>query len=122
MNQQQVKYTIDRINSIERQRTEALRLEYLVPAKFITDEDIIQLIKTGAVTFRSDIKRDRHGYLQVTDIFDLSEHTWHQHQRAGWEEAVAELKAQASRVRDEVMLGDNAEALRLLKEFAGPEA
>lgn len=121
MNQQQVKYTTARIDALERRKLEALRVEYQVPAKSISDLEVVALIKSGSVPFREVVERDRGSYLQVSDVFDLSAHTWYQHQRAGYEEAVAKVKAEANRVRDEVMLGDNAAALELLRAFEAGE-
>jgi hypothetical protein len=120
MNQQQAKYSVERVNNVLARRLEELRKEYTVQAKPLSDAEIVTLIITEQVEIKADFKRasDHYGF-RVSDLFDLSKHTWSQHMRDGFVEAEAALKAQAARVKDEIMLGDNAQALALLREFAG---
>jgi hypothetical protein len=120
MNQQQAKYSVERVNTLLSRKLEELRKEYTVQAQPLSDAEIVELIVTGKVGIKADFKRASSHYgFQVSDLFDLSKHTWSQHMRDGYVEAEAALKAQAAKVKDEIMLGDNAQALALLREFAG---
>jgi len=63
------------------------------------------------------IKRDRYSGLSVSDIFDISAYVHHQHQSDEYFDLVAAVKAEAAKIKDEIMLGDQQAALELLRKF-----
>jgi hypothetical protein len=117
MNQQQVKYTIERVALIEKRKIEELRTSLTTPASNKTDDEIVTLIATGEVRIRQDIKRDRNSWLQVSDIFDLSNHVFPSKLDPSFTARSAAISAQAAKIKDEIMLGDQQAALALLREF-----
>lgn len=120
MNQQQLKYTVERLAAVEKRKLEALKKACTVPAKSASDEEIVDLIRRGEVHLkRGRIQRDRHSYglLLVGDVFDLSKYVMHEHVTDEYAPAAAAISAEATRVRDEIMLGDNTTALHLLRTF-----
>jgi hypothetical protein len=120
MNATQTKYTMERVRVLENQKLAALKADYTVKANVLSDADIAKLVRTGKVKIKTNIQRSISHYgFQVSDLYDLSDHHWGQHMREGYEKAEEALKAQAAKVKDEIMLGDNAAALALLREFAG---
>lgn len=118
MNQQQAKYTIARIDQLEARKLEELRKACTTPAKRLSSHERADLIRKGKVKLRADCT-DINYHTDVVNAFDFSKHEWSERLSDDHEARAAAVKAQASRVRDEVMLGDNAEALKLLREFAG---
>ncbi|CDN47549.1 hypothetical protein [Neorhizobium galegae] len=119
MNQQQVKYTMARIDTIEKRKLEDLKKACTVPAKAISDEELQRLLMEGKLPAKTEIKRDRYHTVAVSDLFDVSEYINFEHVNDDYLPGVEAIKAEANRVRDEVMLGDNAVALALLRAFAG---
>ncbi|GEM_PF-6608821 len=120
MNQQQTKYTLSRVDAVESRKLLELKKEYTVPAKIITHEEAQQLILKKKVPLKAVSNTESFdSYSRLRDFFDFSKFHYGESFKDGYAEAVDALKSQANRVRDEIVLGDNAQALALLREFAG---
>ena len=116
MNQQQVKYTIARVEAIEKAKIADLRKTCVIPAKFISAEERAALVRSGKVKLRADVTQI-HGYTDVTDVFDFSKYAWSESVSDEFQPREAQIKAEAGRIRDEIMLGDQQAALVLLRAF-----
>ena len=116
MNQQQIKYTIERVGQIENKKLAALRVECTVPAKWLTDEQRLQLVLTKKVKLKDGLtclrRRD-----DIGDVFDFSKYEWSERKTDDFEKRQEAIKAEASRIKDEIMLGDHVAALELLRKF-----
>jgi len=116
MNQQQVKYTIERVGQIERKKLDALRTACTIKASWLPAERRVSLIRTGRVKLRADVTEITH-HTDVTAVFDFSKYEWGQSYTKDYAEREAAIKADASRIKDEIMLGDHHAALELLRKF-----
>ncbi|MRN66388.1 hypothetical protein [Brucella sp. 10RB9213] len=119
MNQQQTKYTLARVDTIERQKLEEARTKHRIPAKVITKKEAQRLIVKGEVKPIKVRDGEFSSYDDVMDFFDFSKFHHGQKLADAFTPDEAAIKAQANRIRDEIVLGDNAQALALLREFAG---
>ncbi len=118
MNQQQVKYTVARVEATEARKLSQLQKDCTVLAKKLTDEEIVGLVIAGLVKpKKGPVKRDHHFGLQVTDVFDFSELITFQHMSSDYQPKADAIKAEAARIKDEIMLGDQQAALELLRKF-----
>ena len=114
MNQQQRKYVLERISAIEDQAAKKIADKHTTVGVYLTWDMKRALINSGEVK----LLRDTRGYKNVEDAFD-----WSKHERkkkinsAALSADLAKLGAQATKARDELMLGDTAEALALIQRL-----
>lgn len=121
MNQQQRKYAQERIDALATRKVEAIKLANTTPAKILTKEDKLKLVKSGVVKLRDDLSAEsfingRYNY--ISNFFDFSKH-----EKA---EAYNETKAKplidkimkaAQFAKDEIMLGEESQALAAINAF-----
>lgn len=119
MNAAQRKYALERVTQIEGARVAALRDRMTTPAKSISKEERVRLVVSGKVKVRKDLTQWPY---HTDDAFDFSQYSWDKKVSPDFDDEAAKIKERASSVRDMIMLGDAAEALRLLNDFAGANA
>lgn len=117
MNTQQRKYVFDRITAILSHKLNALRHKHTICGKNLTPEERSRLIREKKVNIKTTLTQV-WPTTAIRDVFDFSEHEWPARvddAALGPEEAA--VRSQATALRDQIMLGDVGEALRLLQEF-----
>lgn len=119
MNQQQRKYAVERVMDIKDARIEALREKYTTAGIELTGEDRANLIRDVKVTLRRGWSR-LSGYVDIDKAFDFSKYESKCKPAVldpkFYAEAAAERK-RASKVIDQIMLDDAAEALALIEAY-----
>ena len=118
MNQNQQRYALDRVKRVLYQRQAELRKEFTKAPKEVTDEQKMDAIYEGRVHVKPNMTlattlREAYDFrrLRPEAVEDLD----------GSQKVIAELNDQAALVNDEIMLGDEAKALKMLQEFCGKE-
>lgn len=115
MNQTQLKYARDRAAKILARRKETLEASFTVPAVELSCAERLEALKAGK--FKVDAKQ-----------LNNARHWWHQavtftaerpkkYDKKGHEAALAVLQKSYEKLIDELVLGDNEQALALLKAF-----
>lgn len=118
MNQNQQRYAMQRVQQVLSQRAADLRKKFTKAPKEVTDEQKLSAIYEDDVHLKQNLAlsttlRDAYDFrrLRPEAIEDLT----------GSQKAIAELNDQAAAVRDEIMLGDEAKALKLIHQFCDKE-
>lgn len=113
MNQVQVKYARTRAEEIKRDKLLKLQQEHTVEAVTLTTEQKIEALKKGEVTFITPINQyatwyncikfnaESRGYVDTVKI----------------NEGKIKINVAFTKLMDELVLGDNEEALKLLAAF-----
>ena len=116
MNTSEKKYAISRIDGIVCDKQQEIDRKTETEAVRLTYEDKMGLVRQGAVKLRKNITY--YGQPTFNDMFDFAKHeTPRKVNSAERAKLTASLLAKAHTVRDEVMLGDSKEALKLIAEF-----
>ncbi|RUU80236.1 hypothetical protein [Mesorhizobium sp. M7A.F.Ca.MR.362.00.0.0] len=116
MNLAQRKYAIERVKQIEAAKLAALTVAHTREAKTLSREQQLDLIIARKVKLKTTLT-ELPTY--ASEAFDFSKFMWH---RAliteTYNPAANKVKADAARVRDQIMLGDAEAALALLADFS----
>lgn len=114
MNTQQRKYAIERINTLITQKEEAIKAKYRTPGIQLRMDEMREALRTGAFDVtESDFYRGSDLYRVVKFHGDVE---------GSFDEksANAEIKAmktEAAAIKDQLMLGDAAQALEAIEKF-----
>ena len=113
-------YAIKRIDDLKNTALSKIREQCTRPAIEINGEMRLALLRAGKVKVRKDARVNDYDHLPRTaDLFDWSPHERKRDFNAVKYDKQAEpICAAAQKVSDEIMLGDGAEALRLIQEFS----
>lgn len=118
MKQEQRKYAMFRVKEIKRKLVDDIKKEYYVPAHYLSLHEKYSLVKNGLVKL-IPFNEMYYDYTDFRDAFDWSSYE----RKEGFkdeEEMNGRLDAielEASKIEDQIMLGDSAGALKLLNEF-----
>lgn len=114
MNQTQVKYARERAASIYKRRCADLTKKHTVEAVILTTDEKLKALKAGAFTVKP-AKDRRSNYSWSENVIFAGEIKGGLDDK--YEMAKAQLDAAFTRLNDELVLGDNEQALRLLEAF-----
>lgn len=114
MNQQQIKYSMERIEGIHTRAKKAVRNKHTQRGAKLGVKEMLALVIEGKVKMRKYARLDT----EFLDFFDFSEH----HEKEIADEAQIQfeleaLQADVNGLKDEIMLGDAVKALGLLQGF-----
>jgi hypothetical protein len=114
MNQSQMKYARQRAEEIKTKKLQDISTKYTTPAVTLTTEQRIKALKAGEYTI--DNKQINSGYYWYNAIkFNGDTPRTIDTEKAAKEHA--KVKETFTKLMDELILGDNEEALRLLVAF-----
>lgn len=117
MNQFKTSYVLNRLKQLEHEKLNVLEKKLLKPAKELTDEERFKLLKAGKVKLQKDRTKVSE-YDDIRRVFDFSPFEWEEsHDDKTYDKKRLEISQSAQKVRDEIVLGDEQEALELLKKF-----
>ena len=115
MKRDQQRYAMIRIDEALRDKLGDARATHTTPVKQPTAMQKREAIKRGAVGLK------RHGWSLSTPIEDCYSFDGLQGEattdEAAYRKEARKLRERASKVKDEIMLGDEAKALKLIREF-----
>lgn len=115
---EQVHYALCRLGQIGEEKRTELRKKFTTEVEPPTLAEVIRKIKSGKFKLASHIDADRplSSHHTVRNLFDLDLNNKVDHK--GLADALKELEIQELRLRDKLMLGDCAEALKVLEDFS----
>lgn len=117
MNKQQVDYAHRRIDNLLAAKEVEASERHAKPAQTISPDDRATLIRAGKVKLKADILIDYR--TSVVDAFDFSKYSWPRTvDTKAVDKVMKPLRAEAQRLKDEIMLGDAGAALATLDAFA----
>lgn len=117
MNATEKKYTIERINQILKRKTHEICGKTTTLGKELSTEDKITMVQKGTVKPRRVLSK-RYGLPSFAELFDFSKYEKVAKVDQGKRTKLLDaLDAEARRIRDEIMLGDSKEALKLIAAF-----
>ena len=114
MNLTQKKYAMDRVNSIIIGKENELRLQCEGMEYEPSNKEMIREINYGNVSLKRGCKIT-DTLLDAFDFSDILGKTLFD--KAKWNKLCTPFRKKAGKVRDEIMLGNEAKALVLIKEF-----
>lgn len=115
MNRDQKKYAFERINLVAKEKGNIAKEKYRIEEKKLPDRERIDLIFKGKVSLlpRSEI----NDYTDLADSYDFSKYEVKGGFGPGYEKIVSLINETAQKAKDQIMLGDCEEALKLIKEL-----
>lgn len=117
MNQQKQKYALERVQGIYAQKVEEIENKYTTPDVTLTKEERCKLLKSGTIKVKKGITRI-DTWSDVMDVFDFSKHESEgERDNKKIDTEVTKLRIEYNKVRDEIVLGDEEEALKLIQAF-----
>lgn len=119
MDKQQRKYALDRVQEILNEKVHQVKIKNTVTPVVFTAARRIEMIKSGeAVIKQNHVPRGESSNFYLTDLYEFPGERAQLVDTVTINVEVAKLKAQATAITDQLMLGTEEEALRLLKEFS----
>ena len=116
MNAVQIKYTLTRIETLQKQKQAAIRHRYASKPELTTPEKV-RLITTDKVKLNLPEHVDE--YTRILQCFDFSKYQpGNTEIRKQCDEQLALLEKEVTVLKDAVVLGDSQEALTLQNEFS----
>ena len=118
MNQQQRKSVKERARNIYKRRLNALREKHTKPGKELTPEQRASLVRQGKVKLKSSCKSISRYSDALTDIFDFSKYEYKPKlDEVKFNKERDTLGSEYNLLLNEIMLGDEREAMELLRKF-----
>lgn len=124
MNNAERTYAMNRLTALYNEKERTLSRECSIPAVELKGKDLLAALRKGTLKVRgghtgngrygSPITEDTY----LGDVFDFSPHNKDAAMKPDYETRITKLKAEYSTITDQLMLGDSAEALALIQEFA----
>ena len=114
MNQNEQRYAMDRVKQVTNQRAADLRKKFTKAPKEVTDEQRLLAIYEGDVLLKAKVSLDT----TLREAYDFRRLRPKAIENTGdLEIAMKLLNEKAAVLKDEIMLGDGAKAVKLLKEW-----
>jgi hypothetical protein len=117
MNQTQVKYARARAEATFKARTAAIKAKHTTPAITLTKAEKLEALRTGQFTIDPD--QSRYSWADAVVFTAARDETIDQ---AALDAEQALLAAAYRKLEDELVLGDNEQALALLRAFEAADA
>lgn len=127
MNQFKTNYALKRVQQIVNEKINKVKRpekKEISPAKELSNRERLKLLKAGKVPFKKDLDQVKD-YDELRDVFDFSsfEHDTIYNEKKFKEEndkynkLVEEIKGFGDKIKDEIVLGDEENAMKLLTQF-----
>lgn len=118
MNVQQQKYALERVSSINKRLMSELRNKHTTPAIKVSGKEQLKLIKQGKVKFNKSITEVGY-YTKVEQLYDFSKFKSPEKlDEKKYKPESDKLRVKYDQVRDEIVLGDEEQALKLIQAFS----
>lgn len=117
MNKQQKDYAIGRINSITAEKIAAIKAKYTKPGIKLSPEERLVALKQGKFKVRTSVS----AIYSSTDVEDAVLFTGEretQRDDVKIDAESAKVHAEATRIKDQLMLGDSEQALAMIEKFS----
>lgn len=117
MNIKEKQYAMGRIDAIAAAKCAAISTKHTVPAIKLSPQERLKAFKAGAYKINADVRKIE----KYTDVCDVVSFANEMNESQDWGKIRAESKKvtdRATAIKDQLMLGDSAEALRMIEEFS----
>lgn len=127
MNHTQKKYAIERVDGILEWKINQIKaaMPRIPVLKQLTYKQAAKLIKDGTVKLDKDVAPTQKMYKckNITDMFDFSDYRTDSYNQDKYDvddcnKKTAPLYKECQRIKDQIMLGDAEEALKLIERFS----
>jgi len=115
MNKSQREYACNRVWGTAAELKKKLK-DSLTTGDKLTDQDRARLLRLGKVKLKKGVKSITR-YTDVVNVFDFA--PFDQKVDKSYERRAARIDAEATKVCDQIMLGDATEAAKLVDEYCG---
>jgi len=116
MNQQQKAYAMARVSSILNKKGSELKARFTTKGKSLTFVEKCRLIRNGGAELLPDSQLST--WTDLKDAFLWGQHEIQDHfDQSAYDSAIEPFQAEATRIQDQLMLGDAEEALKLIQAF-----
>lgn len=114
-----IRYAMDRVKELEKAQLDKIKEKHTTPGKEASSKELFAAMRAGKLPLRSDVcPSNFNEYTELRYIYDM--HALNTpdkfDQKAYDKEAKPIIKA-ANTAKDFIMLGDEVEALRCIREF-----
>lgn len=115
MNQEQKRYALNRINEVKSQKIGEAREKFRIKAVRLSYEERFNLIYAGKVKLlpRTEISQ----YTDLSNAYDFSKYETPDGFKPPFIEVEKTINKLSNDARDQIMLGDCAEAIELIKQL-----
>lgn len=121
MNQQQKIYAVERIKQVEKIKKSDAHRKFTTRAINLTSEEKYKLISSGKVkvlSYSQCKSQYGRGFHELDSCFDFSKHEEKEKLDIEKYQPICQrIEALAEEARDQIMLGDSQEALKLIREL-----
>jgi hypothetical protein len=110
-------YAIQRVCAIIREKESKIAGKYEADTRYHGDAEKVEAIKAGKAKKKKDIVPARYSGLSLDNVFTWP---WDKKYEAAVEKGdkeMADMRRKGQRVKDELMLGSEKEALEMLRKF-----
>ncbi len=118
-------YAMERIEEIAEQKFRAIEKELpVLKPKRITYKRALVLIKQGKIKLKPNYPdRELYSNDDFDNVFDVTEYhedtyNFSPYDKKAYEKKAEPIRKEVRRIKDQIMLGDATEALKLIEEFA----
>jgi len=116
VNQEQRKYCSARLSEIMNRKRAEIAAKYPVtPGKTLSDDEKLDLIKSGKARLKAKVRTGHYGYLH--DAFDFSKFETEDRPDPRQHAETEKAERECERIRDTIFLGDATEAFEMLRAF-----
>ena len=117
MNQKEKQYALDRISQIANQKIAAIKLKHTKEGVSLTSAERLAALKNGDFKVRPGIN-GVPTYAEIKNVFIFTAEKAAQSDDVKIEAEIAKVGREATRIKDQLMLGDSQEALQLIEQFS----
>ena len=115
MNHHQKQYALNRVTEIQKIKLTQAREKYQIKGKRLSVEEELNLIFLGKVKLRD--RKEVDYYTKLSDAFDFTKHETADGFDKKYDVVYESIITIAQKAKDQIMLGDCNEALKLLKQL-----
>lgn len=116
MNHEQKKYAMQRVCDVANQKKNDAKQKFQIEAETLTDSARVDLIYQGKVKLLSRDKIQDQ-YTDLADAFDFSKFEVKSGFKTGYDAIISLINKTAQDAKDQIMLGDCDEALKLIQKL-----
>lgn len=115
MNHHQKQYALKRIQDVQKLKLDEARVKLEVKEKRLPDNERIDLIYKNKVNLLP--RKNIYDYTDLADAYDFSEYEIKRSFKKEYEPLVKKINKFAQDAKDQIMLGDCDEALKIIQQL-----
>lgn len=116
MNQSQLKYARERVTAIKNDKLNKIRTKHTVAAKTLDTEGKLKALQSGAFTVETNSLKSNNSYYWYNYV-KFNDEIYSSFNQKEYDKERSEVEAKYTKLMDELVLGSNEEALKLIQEF-----